>query len=107
MRSVAGTPGLPRVTPEMHAPSPRATVEAMEPRRATGGRGRRLRPALEPLVRQLAQLPEDERREVVAAAQETAGRHPVLSWEAWDSARGLVSLGGDAVADCDRLYDGA
>jgi hypothetical protein len=68
--------------------------------------GRRLRPALEPLVRQLAELPEEERREVVAAA-ESAGTHPVLSWGSWESARGLVSLGGDAVEDCDRLYDGA
>ena len=73
----------------------------------TGGRSRRVRPALEPLVRQLAELPEDERCEVVAAAQESAARRPVLSWDAWESARGLVSLGGDAVADCDRLYDGS
>jgi hypothetical protein len=68
---------------------------------------RRLRPGLEPLVRQLAELPEEERREVVAAADESAGTHPVLSWESWESARGLVNLGGDAVEDCDRLYDGA
>jgi len=24
----------------------------------------------------------------------------------WDSARGVVSLGGNALEDCDRLYDG-
>src|SRR5260370_27335653 len=58
----------------------RATLRPMEPRRAPGSRSRRLRPALEPLVRQLAELPEDERREVVAAAQEGAARYPVLSW---------------------------
>jgi len=29
-----------------------------------------------------------------------------LSWEQWDAASGVVSLGGDAVEDCDRLYDG-
>jgi hypothetical protein len=32
-----------------------------------------------------------------AAAQESAARHAVLSWDAWVAARGLVTLGGDAV----------
>ena len=85
----------------------RAILGHMQPRGAPGGRGRRLRPALDPLVRQLAELPEDERRDVIAAAQESAAQHPFLSWEAWESARGIVNLGGDAVADCDRLYDGS
>jgi hypothetical protein len=96
-----------RTAGEVLALRARAILSPMEPRRAPGGRGRRLRPALEPLVRQLAELPEDERREVVAAAQASAARPPVLSWDAWDAARGLVTLGGDAVADCDRLYDGS
>jgi hypothetical protein len=95
-----------RTAGEVLALRARAILSPMEPRRAPGGRGRRLRPALEPLVRQLAELPEDERREVVAAAQESSAQHPGLSWDAWEAARGLVSLGGDAVADCDRLYDG-
>jgi hypothetical protein len=30
---------------------------------------------------------------------------PILSWEQWDAAAGVVSLGGDAVDDCDHLYD--
>jgi hypothetical protein len=80
----------------------------METRRTAVRRGPRVRPALEPLVRQLAELPDDERREVVAAAEESAAtRKPTLAWSSWDAARGVVSLGGDAVADCDRLYDGA
>lgn len=76
----------------------------MEARR-TSSRSRRVRPGLEPLVRQLAELPKEERREVVAAAEETA-KPPTLSWSAWDAAAGVVSLGGNAVEDCDRLYDG-
>ena len=44
----------------------------------------------------------------MAAAEETAAvAHPTLSWEAWEAARGVVHFGGDAVEDCDRLYDGA
>jgi hypothetical protein len=62
---------------------------------------------LESLVSQLANLPADERREVVIAAEETAAvRKPILPWESWEAARAVVSFGGDAVEDCDRLYDG-
>lgn len=59
-------------------------------------------------MRELAELPESERREVIAAAEEasTSGGS-TLPWESWDAARGLVSLGGNAVEDCDRLYDGS
>jgi hypothetical protein len=82
-------------------------VEIVEPSGASGGRRRRVRPALEPLVRQLSELADEERRAVVAASEETAAKRPVLSWESWEAARGAVSLGGDAVEDCDQLYDGA
>jgi len=62
---------------------------------------------LEPLVRELASLPEQERREVVAAAEKTAvNRQSTLSWDSWDAARSVVNFGGNAVDDCDRLYDG-
>jgi hypothetical protein len=65
-----------------------------------------LRPELETLVRALAALPEAERRIVVSAAEEAAAHAKTLPWELWDRARGAVSLGGHAVEDCDRLYDG-
>jgi hypothetical protein len=80
----------------------------MATRRSAVRRGPRVRPALEPLVRRLAELPDDERREVVAAAEESAAtKKPTLAWSSWDAARGVVSLGGDAVEDCDLLYDGS
>jgi hypothetical protein len=61
---------------------------------------------LEPLVSKLAELSAADRHEVVAAAEDAAAARPVLSWESWDAARGVVSFGGDAVQDSDRLYDG-
>jgi hypothetical protein len=69
-----------------------------------------LRPELENLVRALAALPEPERSTVFAAANEQASRDrkgPTLSWDDWESARGVVTLGGNAVEDCDGLYDDA
>jgi hypothetical protein len=61
------------------------------------------------LVRQLADLPDRDRRDVVAAAEETvkSAQRAVLPWDAWEAARGIMTLGGNAVDDCDRLYDGA
>ena len=56
-------------------------------------------------MHQLSELPAVERREVLAAAEETATRRSVLAWNSWESARGVVSLGGNAVEDCGRLYD--
>lgn len=68
-----------------------------------------LRPELEVLVRALAALPEPERSEVYAAVDEEARctRGPMLSWDEWEAARGVVSLGGNAVEDCDALCDDA
>ena len=58
------------------------------------------------LVHALAQLPEEERRAIVADARREARRNATLAWASLRAARGVVSLGGDAVVDCDRLYDG-
>ncbi len=84
-----------------------AKVIYMDPRNTFAQQGRHVRPALEPLVRELASLPEQERRDVVAAAEKTAmNRRSTLSWDSWDAARSVVNLGGNSVNDCDRLYDG-
>ncbi|MBI4951776.1 MAG: hypothetical protein HY908_07060 [Myxococcales bacterium] len=66
----------------------------------------RLRPEHEALVRQLTSLPEDERQAVVAAAEAAAQQRPVASWATLRKLSAAVSLGGDAVEDCKRLYDG-
>jgi hypothetical protein len=58
------------------------------------------------LVHALAQLPDEERRAIVADARREARRNVTLAWASLRAARGVVSLGGDAVVDCDRLYDG-
>jgi hypothetical protein len=58
------------------------------------------------LVLELAQLPADERRKVIADAQREAQRRTTLPWGSLRASRGVVTLGGDAVADCDSLYDG-
>lgn len=67
-----------------------------------------LRPELENVVRALAALSEPDRSTVVAAASEHARQErkgPTLSWDDWESARGVVKLGGNAVEDCDGLHD--
>ena len=67
----------------------------------------RVRPDLEPLVRELAALPPAVRRSVVSAAEQDAERaKPIVPSDEFDRARGVVSLGGHAVDDCDSLYDG-
>jgi hypothetical protein len=61
-------------------------------------------------VRALADLGDDERREVVAAAERAArNRKPrvVASWHSIRSAIGVVrGEPADAIADTDELYDG-
>ncbi|HEX5656657.1 MAG TPA: hypothetical protein VFX59_05650 [Polyangiales bacterium] len=65
-----------------------------------------LRPELAALVRTLAALPEAEREIVyVAVSDERARSRGTLSWDEWEKAKGVVSLGGNAVEDCDGLYD--
>jgi hypothetical protein len=66
-------------------------------------------PGREQLVRQLAELPESERRAVVAAAEQVARRRkgPILSWDLFEAAAGIMKgAQADAVEDCNRLYDG-
>jgi hypothetical protein len=58
------------------------------------------------IVHALARLSEKERRAIIADARREARRHVTLAWTALRAARGVVSLGGDALVDCDRLYDG-
>ena len=73
-----------------------------------------VRPALRPLVRELASLSEEDRHEVVAAAEQTAagrdGSEPARErrrerWARLRALAGVVNLGGNAVEDCERLYD--
>lgn len=60
--------------------------------------------SLKPLVEQLAQLQPSD-RDLVARAGESSPRYRAVTWELLDAARGVVSLGGDAVEDCKALYD--
>ena len=63
----------------------------------------------EQLVRDLAALPDSERRAVVAAAEQAArGRSgPVVSWTSLRAASGIMKgAPADAVEDCAHLYDG-
>jgi hypothetical protein len=65
-----------------------------------------LRPELAELVRTLAALPEAERERVYGAVNDEKTRpHGTLSWDEWEKAKGIVSFGGNAVEDCDELYD--
>jgi hypothetical protein len=70
---------------------------------------------LEPLVRQLAALPADERQRVVAAAEleavtaisdEGADQRRRGRWQRLRALAGVVDLGGNALEDCEQLYDG-
>lgn len=63
---------------------------------------RKIQPQHASLVEELAALPESERRAIVQAADERAGRRAkaVATWETIESLTGLISLGGDAVEDC-------
>lgn len=62
------------------------------------------------LVRELAELPDNERRAVVAAAERAAARthgHTVASWRTVRAAIGVVKgQTADAIEDTTRLYDG-
>jgi hypothetical protein len=63
------------------------------------------------VLEQAIELPESERRALASRVRDElrAARRPrrgALSWESLERAQGVVHLGGDAVEDCDRLYDG-
>ena len=68
-----------------------------------------LPPELGKLVEQLRNLGPDQRSRVLDAAHKAANetkRWPTMPWEVLEKSIGIVSLGGDAVADCEALYDG-
>ncbi|MBN1612082.1 MAG: hypothetical protein JW940_35955 [Polyangiaceae bacterium] len=59
------------------------------------------------LVEQLVKLSAEERALVLRAAnsREPSRKLPTLSWERLEEADGVVAFGGDAVEDCNALYD--
>ena len=71
--------------------------------------GRKVPEALRLLVKQLAALPSEQRALVLHAAEKAANDAKVhqrsISWESLKAARGAVNLGGNAVEDCNALYD--
>lgn len=69
--------------------------------------------AAEKLYEEAIKLPLPERRvfalRLLASGSENPGhdvRGPTASWETIESLRGVVHLGGNAINDCERLYDG-
>ncbi len=61
-----------------------------------------------PLVEKLRALNTDDLELVIRAAKARA-KEPELrtvSWESFQEAKGIVSLGGNADDDCNALYDG-
>ncbi|HET7505754.1 MAG TPA: hypothetical protein VFK02_32260 [Kofleriaceae bacterium] len=64
--------------------------------------------ALKPLVEQLATLEAADRERIVRAARRAARerRRRTISWGHLRDARGVVSVGGDAIEDTRALYDG-
>lgn len=69
--------------------------------------------AAEKLYDEVLKLPPHERRmlalRLLASAPEEPAqpdRGSTASWETIDSLRGVVHLGGNAIDDCERLYDG-
>ena len=64
---------------------------------------------MERLADELAALTREERTRVLASvARKTPPprAHSTLTWDKLRSVEGIVSLGGNAVEDCERLYDG-
>ncbi|MBK7584967.1 MAG: hypothetical protein IPI67_32855 [Myxococcales bacterium] len=64
--------------------------------------------ALKPLVEQLANLSGEDRHRVVEAAEHAVRgrRFQGVSLEDLRRLTGLVAIGGNALEDCDALYDG-
>jgi hypothetical protein len=65
--------------------------------------------ALRPLVKQLAALSSEQRtlvlHEAEKAANDPKSQVRSISWESLKAGRGAVNLGGNAVEDCNALYD--
>jgi hypothetical protein len=84
-----------------------AAPSSTPPASGSSSGAKRLRPELADLVRTLAALPSAERERVYLAVDDERERaRRILPWDEWEKARGTVSLGGNAVEDCDELYDG-
>ncbi len=64
--------------------------------------------ALKPLVDQLAGLSSEQRRLVIEAAEQSVRAHESVGLSEQDIQRltGIVAIGGNALEDCDALYDG-
>jgi hypothetical protein len=64
--------------------------------------------AAEKLYQDAIKLPPEVRRKIALRllASTTAEATSTTSWETLDELRGIVHLGGNALEDCDRLYDG-
>jgi hypothetical protein len=73
-------------------------------------RGEHGTPRFLEVLEQAVELPESERRALALRVRDElrTARRPrqALSWESLKRARGVVHFGGDAVEDCERLYDG-
>jgi hypothetical protein len=63
--------------------------------------------ALQPLVKQLCELSQEDFVLVIRAAkaQRPSRKHRAMSWETMERLKGIVSLGGNADDDCKALYD--
>lgn len=62
--------------------------------------------AAEKLYDEVLKLPPRERRMLALRLLASASEEPTASWETLESLRGVVHLGGNAIDDCERLYDG-
>lgn len=64
--------------------------------------------AAEKLYQAMIKLSAEEQRQIALRllANTAAEAAPATSWETLDELRGIVHLGGNALEDCDRLYDG-
>lgn len=82
-----------------------AYIDAMaQPKRPSG---ETVPAVLQPLVEQLATLQAADRERIVHAARKSARgqRRRAVAWSSLREACGVVSFGGDAVADTQALYD--
>ncbi len=61
---------------------------------------------LQPLVEQLRQLAPEDRSLVVQAASEAAAKRlPTVPWSEVEKMIGIVNVGGNAIEDCEAIYD--
>lgn len=81
-------------------------IQTMAPPRSTSA-APAVPEQLQPLVRQLAELSEEDRQLVIRAANSQAEPRELrtISWESLMEAKGIVSLGGNADEDCKALCD--